>query len=381
MEYRTFKNSGDKLSLLGFGGMRLPTSTGGPVSLNEQAADIDEAAATLLVDAAISGGVNYFDTAYNYHGGASELFFGRALSRYERSKYHLTSKMPLWLVNSIEDAQRIFDEQLARCQTEYFDYYLCHSMIQLSFDNMKKLGLFDFLYKKKSQGLIRNLGFSFHDKPPVLKAIASEWPWDFGQLQLNYLDWEYLNGKEMYQTLEALGIPCFVMEPVRGGRLADIGKAGNDILNTANPSASTASWAIRWAASLPNVACVLSGMSTQQQLKDNIATLSPLVPLSQSEHDTLNKALESFKQFATIPCTACRYCLPCPHGVDIPGLFELYNQIVFDSDSMYLKARYRRLPQEQNAGACVACGHCERLCPQHIAISKQLQSMHKAATS
>lgn len=262
METRAYRGTDDRVSLLGFGAMRLPR-----VSPDTQ--EIDFERARELIDCAYTHGVNYFDTAYRYHDGDSEPFLGRALAEYPRESYHLASKMPTWLVHSLDEGKRIFADQLERCRTDYFDFYLCHSVgksVEEFTDVYEKTGLLDHLRAQKAAGAIRRLGFSFHGTPEVLRELIARGGWDFVQIQLNYLDWELLDAAQQYRILEENGLPCIVMEPVRGGNLVSLCPEAVEILRAARPGASTASWAIRFAASLPNVLTVLSGMSTLEQV-------------------------------------------------------------------------------------------------------------------
>ena len=365
MEKRTHPRTGLAISLLGMGMMRLP-------KVCPDKDGIDEAAAMEMVDYAFSHGINYFDTAYMYHGGASEPFVGKALKRYDRSSFYLATKMPVWMASSTADVERIFHNQLERLQTDYFDFYLVHSLNEGHYQQMKEYGVYEYLKKQKEAGRIRHLGFSFHDKPELLETICSEYEWDFVQIQLNYLDWEMQDAKRQYEILEAHGLPCIVMEPVRGGTLASPCERSNEIFKEAAPDKSVASWAIRYAASLPNVMTVLSGMSSMEQLKDNIATMSPFHPLGGMDYQVIDQAVSAYREFYTIPCTGCRYCMDCPAGVDIPKMFALYNQYAARHDVEGYKAAYTAVPESARADRCVACGKCAKHCPQLIDIPERM---------
>lgn len=366
MEYRKFKKSNIDISLLGFGCMRLPILENNP-------AMIDDKNAFELIDYAIAQGVNYFDTAYMYHDGKSELFVSRALKKYPRESFYLADKIPLWSVKTIDDVEKIFNEQLEKCNVAYFDNYLMHAMSKGSFEKAIRLGVYDRLKEYQKQGKIRNIGFSFHDTPDVLDWMLNTYEWDFVQIQLNYLDWELQNAKKQYELVEAKGIPCIVMEPVRGGALATLCPEANEILKKHAPERSIASWAIRYAASFPNVLTVLSGMSDFTQVKDNIGSMSPFSPLSDSEKTVLNQALTAYKKSKTIPCTGCRYCMDCPFGVDIPGVFSIINEYSLTNNDFNFKESVKNLAPENHPQNCTECGRCITLCPQSIEIPQQMK--------
>ncbi|MGD9560054.1 MAG: aldo/keto reductase [Oscillospiraceae bacterium] len=372
MDHRTNPKTGDKLSLLGLGLMRLPLA-------GSEMADIDTQKAEAIVEACIRGGVNYFDTAYNYHDKNSELFAGRALSAHPRGSYHLATKLPIWLVDSLDKAKELFARQLKNCQTDYFDYYLVHAMDEEDNAVFEKYGLWAWLEDMRRDGRVRHIGFSSHNTPEVLERFLAQHPWDFVQLQINYVDWDFQDAAAQYALTEQYQLPCIVMEPVRGGRLATLGPEADALLKAHSPTASTASWALRFAAALPNVITVLSGMSTLQQVQDNLATFSPLRPLSDEEKALLFKAGDIFKAQNAIPCTNCAYCMPCPQDVDIPGMLAVANACALDSSTFRFKGRYAEFPQQHNAGHCIACGQCEAACPQHIPIMQHMQKMAKDA--
>ena len=370
MEMRQYRDTDVKVSLLGMGCMRLP-------KVDPEKEDIDYEKAQEIIDYAYANGVNYFDTAYGYHGGQSELFVGQALKKYPRESFSLASKMPIWCVKEKGDVERIFNEQLQRCQTEYFDFYLFHSQNAANFQKCQEFGVYEFLSQMKAEGKIRRLGFSFHDTPEVLRHICDTYPWDFAQIQLNYLDWEMQDAKTQYQILNDREIPVIVMEPVRGGALASPCEAADILFREERPDKSVASWAIRFAASLPGVLTVLSGMSNMEQVRDNVDTMTRFEPLTDREREVIDEALEAYRKKDTVPCTGCRYCMDCPFGVDIPKMFSLYNHYVLDRDGEdYLEA-YEAQPESERADQCQACGACMEKCPQHIHIPDQMVTIRE----
>ncbi len=367
---RTFTGIAKNPSLLGFGCMRFP-------KLSETELAIDETVSEQMIDESIKRGVNYFDTAYPYHHGLSETFIGKVLQKYPRDRFYLANKMPGWKVKTVEDAKEIFFEQLKKCQVEYFDYYLCHALSKDNFEVYKQPGIMDFLYKMKQEGKIRHLGFSFHDTPAVLKDIIQAYDWDFVQLQINYLDWDYQDAQQQYEIVKNHGIPCIVMEPVRGGTLATLCEASRKVLKDARPDMSVASWAIRYAASLDNVMVVLSGMSNMEQTLDNINTLSDFKPVDAKDQKIIDKALRLFLENNTIPCTDCKYCLPCPEGLDIPGLFTIYNDYLLSKFAARFIHQYEQLKETRRANHCIACGACTRHCPQNIDIPAKMAAIEE----
>ncbi|WP_217704883.1 aldo/keto reductase [Victivallis sp. Marseille-Q1083] len=373
---------GREVPLLGFGGMRLPT-------VAEGKEEIDEAKALEMVDYAYRHGVNYFDTARPYHGGLSEPFFGRALSRYRRESFFLATKMSSWMMKQPAEAEAFFDAQLESCRTEYFDFYLLHSLSsQADYEAFYEAGgALTYLQRQKAAGRIRRLGFSFHGSIAFLEYLLAKRQWDFVQIQLNYLDWDLHEAKRLYELLEEHHVPCIVMEPVRGGALAGLNAEAAAVLRQAAPDSSTASWAIRFVASLPNVLTVLSGMSTLAQVEDNVRTLADFRPLSAVEHEALRKALQLYLLGRPIPCTACRYCLPCPFGVDIPKVFAAYNEaagaegipdLAAPRDELFQRRkegflwRCNSIPEPNRSSHCTACGHCVKACPQQIPIPDKM---------
>jgi predicted aldo/keto reductase-like oxidoreductase len=376
MEKRLIKKSGEELSLLGFGLMRLP--------LKQGSREIDKDLALKMVDYAKNKGVNYFDTAYMYHEGNSELFAGEALSRYDRDSYKLATKMPLAMLQQEGDVERIFNEQLKKCRVEYFDYYLCHNVNRTHLKVAEDLKVYEKLKEKQRQGKIRHLGFSFHDTPDILAKAVGQYDWEFAQIQLNYLDWDQQDAKGQYEILESHGIPVNVMEPVRGGSLADLGVAAEAIFKAADPRASAPSWAIRFAASLPGVQVVLSGMTAMEHVEDNVATMENFRPLSDAEREVITRAVLAYRTAGAVPCTGCRYCMECPQGVDIPRNLAAYNSYLYKKErnmpgyNFGFSIDLRNMGEERQANNCVACKQCEEKCPQHIEVSRQMELIQEA---
>lgn len=370
MTTRRYKNTDLEISLLGLGCMRLPR-------LDPEKPAIDDARAKEMLDYALANGVNYIDTAYMYHEGDSERFLGEALAGRDRASYYLADKMPVWMAKEPGDVEKIFNDQLRKLKTDYIDFYLLHSQNKANFAKCREYGVYEFLAKKKAEGVIRHLGFSFHDTPDVLAEIVNTYDWDFAQIQLNYADWEIQDARRQYEILAEHGIPCIVMEPVRGGALADVCPSANEMFKAARPEASIASWAIRYAASKPNVMVVLSGMSNMDQLKDNLTTMTDFQPLTADEEALCYRAAKEWRMKDVIPCTGCRYCMDCPAGVDIPAMFAMFNDYTMNKT----RGKYARALTEADPSTrphnCVACGQCAEHCPQHIAIPDKMAELAK----
>ena len=366
---RRYKETALTVPMLGYGMMRLPRLNG----------EIDYETVQKQVALAMKHGVNYFDTAWFYHGGESENCAGKVLSKYPRSSYMLADKMPVSHLRRTADVERIFNEQLKKCKTEYFDFYLLHALNAGSWKKAQKLKVYEFLKQKKAEGKIRHLGFSFHDTPQVLQEIASACPWDFAQIQLNYLDWTIYRSREQYEILTRLNIPVIVMEPLRGGALATLNQEAREVFKRSNPEVSTASWAFRYVGSLPNVLCILSGMTMTEHLEDNIKTFTDFKPLSPDEQRVIDTAINAYQKTGIILCTACRYCMPCPVGVNIPGNFTNYNNLKISGNKSRFERSYKRMDKKQQAAACVSCGLCKKKCPQKIDIPAMLKKVAAAA--
>lgn len=368
MEHRKIASLEIIPSLLGYGCMRFPTFEDGT---------IDEEKAMAMVDRAFEGGVNYYDTAYFYHGGRSEDFVYRALSGRPREDYYLTSKLPTVMVHSLEDAKRIFEEQMERLRQDRLDFYFFHNLNGKRWRAMVEMGVLDWYLELQRQGAFRYTGFSFHGTYGEFQEILTARKWDCCQIQLNYMDTEEQAGLEGYRLTEKLGVPLIIMEPVKGGALANPPEEAAGLLEAAKPGASPASWALRWAASLPNVMTVLSGMSTMEQVEDNLSTFSPFHPLDQREQSAVKGAAEAFRRRMRNGCTGCRYCMPCPSGVNIPGNFKLWNEWAMYGDRTRSRTKWREVAEERRPERCVSCGACEEQCPQKIPIREDLVRMRE----
>lgn len=362
MKQNYLEKLGLTVPLLGLGCMRLPTDENG----------IDYGEAQKIVDYAMAHGVNYFDTAYMYHDGESQYFLGKALAKYPRESYFLTNKLPPWNCKTPEDMQRIFDDQLSRCRTTYFDFYFMHSMGDETWQTAQDVGMPAFMKKLKDEGKAKAIGFSFHGDAPLLEKIVDAYEWDFVQLQLNYLDWENQNAKRFYEILEERGIPCFVMEPVRGGYLHALTPDAKEIFTAAHPDRSMVSWAYQWLIAKPNIKVVLSGASSLAQFVENVSLFNTLPPLTPAEDAVIGKVVKALNAIPTVPCTACRYCMECPAGVDIPGVFEAYNYRASHHSKEQVIRKYEKLAPSARADACVNCKICVEKCPQNIKIPEEL---------
>ena len=361
MKYTNFKDN--KVSLLGMGCMRLPLGADD---------NVDEAEAIRVIRHGIDSGITYIDTAYMYHNGFSERVIGKALKDGYREKVLLADKMPPWLARSEEDIEKIFNKQLERLQTDYIDMYLIHNVGSKLWKFTEKYNVLDFLTKKKEEGKIRHIGFSFHDDYEVFEEIINYRDWDFCQIQLNYIDTDIQAGMKGYKLTEEKNVPLVIMEPIKGGALASLSDDIEQVFTDYNPNVSISSWALRFVASLPNVKVVLSGMSTYAQVEDNLATFKDFKPLDQDEEKLVEKVANMIKAKTKNGCTGCRYCMPCPFGIDIPGNFKLWNEYGMLGLKDTAKRRYTNLGDAQ-AEFCKKCGKCEKLCPQSIKIREDLQ--------
>lgn len=369
MEKRKMEKTGMETSLLGFGCMRFPVNADGK---------IDRLQAEKLLDTAIAAGVNYIDTAYPYHNGESEPFVGEVLHKYDRNSYYLATKLPLWMVESLEDVDRIFDEQLERLQTDYIDFYLMHAVNRERFDKMIQIGTIQKLEKWKEEGRIRNLGFSFHDSYEVFEEVLNYRDWDFCQIQLNYMDANEQAGLRGYELTVKKNIPLIVMEPVKGGSLAVFSDDIADKFHAYSPDASMASFALRWVGSLPNVKVILSGMSNMEQVEDNLKTFESFCPLSEEEKCTVDEVVRILNSRVQNGCTGCRYCMPCPAGVNIPGCFSAWNTYHMYQNYNMVEGKWEReIGEKAQAKNCIKCGKCEKVCPQKLSIRADLERVQE----
>ena len=364
MDYREM--AGNRVSLLGYGCMRFPT---------DDAGNIDEARAEALLLRAYEAGINYFDTAWPCHSGKSEPFVGKVMSKLPRDSFYLATKLPIWAIDSLDKAREIFDTQLEHLHSEYVDYYLLHALDEERWEKCLKLGIVDFLVEQKRLGRIRKLGFSFHAPYAVFKRIIDHRRWDFCQIQLNYMDTEHQAGLQGLAYAEAKGIPCVIMEPVKGGTLASLPEYASAPLKAAAPQSSIASWAFRYLAGFDNVRVILSGMSSEEQLEDNLGTFSPYIPLSDHEKVALDEAIAALKSRPNNGCTRCKYCMPCASGVEIPRIFSIWNEYQrYQNDAMAAKD-YKDIRPYGRAQCCIRCGKCEAACPQKIKIRDELKAI------
>lgn len=373
MQRRVLGKTNEEVSLLGFGCMRLPALPNG---------EIDEPEAIRIIRYAIDQGVNYLDTAYGYHGGKSEALVGKVLRDGYREKVHIATKLPVWNVRSPEDCERLFNEQLKRLGVEQVDFYLLHSLNRDLWHRAVENEALEFLERAQAEGRIKHVGFSFHDDLPVFREIIDSYPWDFCQIQFNYMDECYQAGLAGLKYAASKGLGVIVMEPLRGGRLVkNLPLEIEELFNSAPIERTPAEWAFRWVANHPEVSLILSGMNNFEDVQENLAIMSKAKAhsLSKEELALINKAKKFYEKRLKILCTDCRYCLPCPEQVAIPQIFSLYNNTsmynTLDSD----QRQYAQLVKDhKDAGLCVACGQCETVCPQNLEIIKTLELAHGA---
>ncbi len=374
MHYRVMGKTGIETSLLGYGCMRFPTLENGK---------IDRVTATKLLLKAYENGVNYFDTAYPYHAGESERFVGEFFHTTGlRDKVYLATKLPLWAVESLDDCERIFEEQLSHLKTDHIDFYLMHAVNGERFDKMAELGVIKRLEEYKAEGKIINLGFSFHDSYETFERVIKYRDWDFCQIQLNYMDAEIQAGVKGYELAKELGIPLVIMEPVKGGALAGYADDVNKILTDYNPNRSIASWALRWVGSFRNVKVILSGMTSMAQLDDNLKTFDNFEALDDKESALIDELVKTIRSRTFNGCTGCRYCVPCPGGVEIPRVFRIWNDYgMYNNAGAAKHAYFEEMKPEARADNCLECGVCETACPQGLSIRDNLKEANKLLCS
>lgn len=374
MLYRKFGKHGIEVSILGFGCMRLPI-------LDNDQSRIDEPKAIEMLHYAIDNGVNYIDTAYPYHGGNSEPLVGKALRNGYRDKVYLATKMPVYRVTEHAGFMQLLDEQLKKLDTDHIDFYLLHALNSKTWEQSKQNDVFRFIQQALDQGKIRHIGFSFHDQLPVFKEIVDAFDWDFCQIQLNYMNETYQAGMEGLNYAAGKGLPVVIMEPLLGGKLTkNIPPALQAIWDQAETKRSPAEWALRWLWNMPEVTTVLSGMTTLEQVKENIEIAGRAHPnsLTGRELEIIDQAKEFYRQRTKVDCTLCQYCMPCPAGVKIPSIFRLYNEAaMFDSHAGSSRWYQQMIGNKTDASVCVDCGQCEEACPQNLEIRKHLQQFHK----
>lgn len=368
MIYREFQDL--RLSALGMGAMRLPV-------FSSDEADVDVKAAEEMIDYAMAKGVNYYDTAWPYHGGKSETVLGSALKKYPREQFYLADKFPGYDLANIDKVESIFEEQLKKCQVSYFDFYLFHNVCEMNIDSYldPKYRIFDYLVKQKKAGRIRHLGFSAHGNYDVMKRFLEAYghEMEFCQIQLNYLDWKFQEADKKMELLREYHLPVWVMEPLRGGRLASLDQPYEEQLKALRPKESIPAWAFRFLQSLPEVTVVLSGMSNMEQLRANIETFGEEKSLEEKEKETLLAIAGEMVEKIALPCTACRYCVShCSKELDIPFLLSLYNEHCFTEGGFIAPMALSSLPADKQPDACVGCRNCEAVCPQQLKISEAM---------
>lgn len=368
MIYSDFQNL--KLSALGMGAMRLPVIDGDD-------SKVDETATAEMVAYAMEQGINYYDTAWGYHSGQSELVMGRVLSEYPREEFYLATKFPGYDLSNMDKVEEIFEKQLEKCCVEYFDFYLFHNVCEMNIDAYldEKYGIYDYLCRQRENGRIKHLGFSAHGSCEVMKRFLQKYgkKMEFCQIQLNYLDWSFQDAKGKMALLKEYNIPVWVMEPLRGGRLASLSEEDAKTLTDFRPDEKIPAWAFRFIQSLPEVKVTLSGMSNMEQLKDNIHTYEEDKKLSDAEMDTILGIADKMLEKKTLPCTACHYCTShCPMSLDIPELLALYNEHCFTDGGFIAPMALMAVEKEKLPSACIGCRACEQVCPQQIKISEAM---------
>lgn len=368
MEKRKFEKLGIESSLLGFGCMRFPLDKDG---------NIDEKEAEKMIDHAIESGVTYIDTAYPYHNGDSEPFVGKVLKKYDRNAFTLATKLPIWKINSQEEAREIFEAQLERLSVDYVDFYLLHALDADKWKKVLEYHIIELCEELQKEGKIKYLGFSFHDEFNVFEEIVRYRKWDFCQLQLNYMDMGIQAGQKGVDLANELGVPLVVMEPIKGGSLATLPDDVTKMFKDYNNEATLASWALRYVGTLPGVKVILSGMSTFAQVEDNLKTFNNYKNLSEEELDIIFKVRDTLLSRTRNGCTGCAYCMPCPFGVNIPNNFRYWNNCFIYDDAKTFKGKYANMEDKAKAANCKECGACEKMCPQQLPIREDLKKVVK----
>ena len=374
MHYRNFTKDNIQISPLGFGCMRFPV-------FDDDSGKIDEEKAIEMIRYAIDNGVNYIDTAYSYHQENSEYLVGKALKDGYREKTYVATKLPCWLIKTYEDFDKYLGEQLEKLDIDCIDFYLLHSIDKNRWKNLKELDVFKFLEQAKKSGKINYIGFSFHDELEVFKEIVDCYDWDFCQIQLNYVDRNYQAGEEGLEYAYNKGVSVVIMEPIKGGKLSNPSFEINELWDTSEIKRTPAEWALRWVLNHKEVSILLSGMSTIEQVKENINTASNAKPkhLSKKELEIIDKVTNIYQEKVKVGCTGCEYCLPCPKNISIPNIFEIYNELyVFDSEENSKDIYKTYIEKQIDALNCIECGQCESMCPQNIEIRRHLKDAHKA---
>ncbi len=357
-----------EVPLLGLGCMRLPMKND----------EIDMQELEKMVEYCMQHGANYFDTAYMYVEGKSENAIGKVLKNYKREDFLLADKSPIYKMRTREDVRKVFNEQLEKCQVEYFDFYMAHNINKNTFDTYKNVEMYDELVKLKKEGKIKYMGFSFHGTPEILREVVKDRKWDFAQLQINYLDWDVVKAHEQYDIVQAQGIPVTVMEPLRGGGLVNLSDKALAKLKESYPDTTPAAFGLRWAASRNNVVTVLSGMSNLQQVKENIQTFIDFKPMDEKENTLALEIAKIIQSQGEINCTACKYCTEvCPRGINFPAIFSLYNQYKVSKNKMMFTIYYETLADEEKADNCIKCNLCNKNCPQNLSIPELLAKIEK----
>lgn len=375
MQYRTLGKSGIKLSNLGFGCMRFPVIDNDQGKINEPESE------KMLVEA-VNNGVNYLDTAYTYHQGTSEYFVGKFLKKGYRKKIYLATKLPVWEVVKKSDLDRLLDEQLKKLKTDHIDFYLLHALTKSRWENLIKTSVFDFMDIAVKSGRVSYFGFSFHDDLPAFKEIVDAYNWDFCQIQYNFMDVEFQAGEEGLKYAAGKGLGVIIMEPLRGGYLTNnLPEWIKNIWNSDESNNRPADMSLRWLWDYPEISLVLSGMNSMEQVKENCKTAASAMPgsMSKDELQVIRKVRNEYLERQMIPCTNCNYCIPCPEGVDIPGLFSYYNEGKMYDNFTIARTRYSIMVKEEaRPGKCVECGECLEKCPRQIDIPDELKKCRRS---